>query len=77
MTLRTGRRVLIGVLAAAALACAAAPAGASSLVYVKDGNVWLTDRGHPIRGSSPTRSATACTSSAPATSPTAARWPTA
>jgi hypothetical protein len=43
MTLRTGRRALIGVLAAAALAVAAAPAGASSVVYVKDGNVWLTD----------------------------------
>jgi hypothetical protein len=45
MTLRTGRRALIGVLSAAALAFAAAPAGASSLVYVKDGNVWLTDPG--------------------------------
>jgi predicted lipoprotein with Yx(FWY)xxD motif len=43
MTLRTRRRALAGVLAAAALAFAAAPAGASSIVYVKDGNVWLTD----------------------------------
>ncbi len=43
MTLRTRRRALAGVLAAAALAVAAAPAGASSIVFVKDGNVWLTD----------------------------------
>ena len=43
MTLRSGRRALLGVLTAAALFCAAAPAGASSIVYVKDGNVWLTD----------------------------------
>ena len=46
MTLRTRRRALAGVLAAAAaLAIAAAPAGASSIVYVKDGNVWLSDPG--------------------------------
>jgi hypothetical protein len=35
-------RILTGVLAAGALALTAAPAGASSLVYVKDGDVWLS-----------------------------------
>ena len=37
------RLLVIAIAAVAALAAAAAPAGASSLVYAKDGNVWLTD----------------------------------